>query len=495
MTSIVGYSVCLGLFIFTSYLNNVVQVKYKMKFDQSLKEDYFDSIVNMKYEEFSKKKIGEYISFQANDITAIGDDYLNPLVAIVTQSIRIGTYFVVISIALDIKVSIILTGASFLGVILPKRLGVETARRRKKYLEHQKGYYSKIEELLNGFKTINHRTRKNIKSNHKKSLQDVVSERYKYGKANSRMWSLNGLGSESINYIIFLYLGYLAINGDISAAFAVATFQYAQGLSEPVHEMLYYLSMIHSSKDLVKSYLDFVNLKDLDEQKEHVELANELTVKKLGKSFDDFKLNEMNITFEKNKKYAVIGMNGSGKSTFFNILSSHLNEYEGEILVDGKNIKDIESSYLIGTLEQDEYIFSDNFIDNVTVFDSYENKVNDVFFDEANILRNQENCKKLSGGEKKMVGLVRLLNKNTPIILLDEPFSAVDNSKKEGLLNKLLAIDKTMIMITHDIDESLSKFDKVLFMDKGKLIYELPYQELKETQEYKVLEQSISVAT
>lgn len=491
--AIIGYTACLILFIALCYFCNITQTKYKLKFDQILKEDYFNKVVSLNYEEFSKKKVGEYISFQVNDITEIGNDYLGPLMAIITQSIRLITYFVVIIITLDIKVSLILLGVSLLGVLFPKSLGTETAKRRNNYLDYQKKYYSKIEEFFNGFKVINFRTRSNIEGDHRKNLKKVLDERYKYGKANSLMWVLNGLGSESLNYIIFLYLGYLAIRGSVTTGFAVATFQYAQSFMEPVQEILYDMSMINSSKGLVKSFLDFIRADNEEHKNIRIKDFAEVNINNLNKNFSEFSLKNINLNLKKNKKYALVGLNGSGKSTLFNILSSHINDYSGEFKIDGKDISEIEPSYLFGVMNQDEYMFSQNYDDNVTIFNSYKNINSNVFTNDAKKLEGSNNCRLLSGGEKKLIGLVRLFNENTPIVLLDEPFSAIDESKKQDLFDKILSLDKTVVMITHDIGENLDRFDSILFMENGSLIYNLPYEELKDKKEFRSLKNAVSI--
>ena len=83
-----------------------------------------------------------------------------------------------------------------------------------------------------------------------------------------------------------------------------------------------------------------------------------------------------------------------------------------------------------------------------------------------------------------------MLNTDTEILLLDEPFSAIDESKKESLFKKIMSLDKTIIMITHDIGDNLNAFDNILFMEEGNLIYNLPYEEIKETREFLELKAS-----
>jgi len=485
VTAIIGYTISLLLFVFFAYLSNITQTRYKQHFDMSLKKDYFKAVISLDYEEFKKKKVGEYISFQANDITEISNDYLSPLVAIITQSIRVVTYFVIIGITLNVTVSLILLAVSFLGVLLPKSLGKETAKRRNNYLKQQKTYYSRIEEIFNGFRTVNRRTRGNITSEHNNSLEKISKERYRYGRANGLMWALNGLGSESINYVIFLYLGYLTFLGNITAGFAIATFQYAQGLMEPVHEILYYRSLVNSSKDLVDKYLHFVSNDSIVlEEKEIVKDFKQIDFEGVTKILGDFNIENISTSIQKNQKVAIIGLNGSGKSTLLNLLGSYYNPTTGKIIVDGKKLTELDSSHLIGILDQKEYIYSDSFEDNVSMFGSYDLIPDNPFLKNAENIIGMNDCSKLSGGEKQILGLVRLLNKNTPIIVLDEPLAAVDISKRDDLFKKILGLKKTIIIITHKIDSSLKGFDKIIFMHNGKIICEGVYNDIMRNEKF-----------
>ena len=313
--AIVGYSACLVSFIFLAYVGNVSQKKWQIKFETLLKKDYFNKVINLNHEKFEKKKVGEYISFQSNDINLIVSDYLNPLIGIVTQSLRIITNFVVIALILDLKISILLVSISIIAVVLPKSLGKETAVRREGYLEKQKKYYSLIEELFNGFKVINQRTRPSIKSIHSESLNEVADEHYKYGRANGLMWALNGLGSESLNYITFLYLGFMRYKDKITTGFAIAAFQYAQSLTEPVHEILYYLGMVNSTEKMREEFLEFVKV-DEEIEKDKVDFFDMDNINNLSKEYDHFSLKDINLKLEKNKKYALIGLNGSEKALY-----------------------------------------------------------------------------------------------------------------------------------------------------------------------------------
>lgn len=122
-------------------------------------------------------------------------------------------------------------------------------------------------------------------------------------------------------------------------------------------------------------------------------------------------------------------------------------------------------------LTQKSHIFSENFWDNVSIFDSFNKDVleNDNKYIPSNkvdTLLNSENNNELSGGEKQVVNYLRAVISARDILLLDEPFSAMDKVMEDYVCNKLLEMkDKTIIMITHNVEKDfLDKFDEVIYM-------------------------------
>ena len=140
----------------------------------------------------------------------------------------------------------------------------------------------------------------------------------------------------------------------------------------------------------------------------------------------------------------------------------------GEVEIDSNEKSYKEERENICYVEQDPHIFTENFEDNITCFSAYAKKeiLKEVIGeDKYNYLKETNDCSKLSGGEKEMVVIERALNSNKEILVLDEPFAAL-NSKIEYNLTKLLNIDKnkTVIMVTHNEDgKYLDLFDEIIY--------------------------------
>ncbi len=498
--AVVGYCVCLAAYILFSYLTNLSQVVYKNKFDTLVKKDYFDKAFSLREEAFQKKEVGEYISFQVNDITEISENYLNPFVGILLQGIRIVIVLIIILFVLNYQMTLLLCAATALSIMLPKSLGKETAKRRAAYLGEQKVYYSRMEDFYHGHKVSNNRTIRRITSLHGESLDHVLKERIHYGKANSLMWTINGLGIECINLLIFLYLGFLLFKGSVSAGFAIAAFQYTRSLMEPVQEILYNKSLLHSMDEVIQAFLDFINTDKGANQADNFVHADQISgrddqpyilVQKLSISWNNFQFGRIDLEIQKHKKYALIGVNGSGKSTLFHVLASQIDAYEGDVYFRGINIRDRDLSNYIGVLNQDEFVFSADHRDNTTVFGSYDEIKENPFCTENRKILESGDCSVLSGGEKNLLNLERAYNENTEVLLLDEPLAAVDEGRKDVLLNKILSMEKTIIMVTHDVGKSLERFDSVILMKNGQILYNLPYAQIVDRKEFVELKDSM----
>lgn len=132
-----------------------------------------------------------------------------------------------------------------------------------------------------------------------------------------------------------------------------------------------------------------------------------------------------------------------------------------------------------------------------SVFNSYSlDKLKEVMTnvvpDIAQRLKDKDNCQTLSGGEKQIVAIMRMLTADTEIFLMDEPFSAVDMSTTELLQKELLSMgNKTIIMVTHKISDELKDFDEIILMESGRIVASGTYNEVSSTDEFKKLKSKL----
>ncbi len=212
-------------------------------------------------------------------------------------------------------------------------------------------------------------------------------------------------------------------------------------------------------------------------------------------------LNNINLNFDKNKKYAIVVESGSGKSTLIKLLMRYYKNYDGKISIDDKDIQKIFSNDLyknMSMIQQNVFMFDDSIKENIKLFANYSDKeVLDVckrsgLSNLISVLPNGidslvgENVNKLSGGEKQRIAIARSLINNTKILILDESTSALDNETAYNLENSLLSIhDLTLIVVTHKLIKNiLLKYDEIIVMKDGAVIEKGSFDELINNRAY-----------
>ena len=211
-----------------------------------------------------------------------------------------------------------------------------------------------------------------------------------------------------------------------------------------------------------------------------------LEIKNLSKNYGPNKvLDNININLEKGKFLCLLGPSGSGKSTILHSIGGFV-DHEGEIILDGKDISNLEASQRkVSTVFQSLGLFSHmTVLDNVMYGLKFNqkslnaNEKKELAYKTIEMvgLKGYEKRKPtvLSGGEKQRVALARSLVVKPKLLLMDEPFSALDQKLREKMQLDIRRIHKefdlTTIFVTHDQGEAFKMADEVIILSQGKMI-------------------------
>jgi ABC-type multidrug transport system fused ATPase/permease subunit len=279
-----------------------------------------------------------------------------------------------------------------------------------------------------------------------------------------------------IDISAFGLVGFLLLNNRISYGVAMATLVYIKEFVYPIRYLIMDITRMKSSKgikDKIERFLD----QETEINKPAKCLSNDINFIDVSIQFPDFSLNNFNYTFRRGKKYAIIGESGSGKSTILNLLTKNIEPDSGDIEIDGISIKSIDPSSIIGCIGQSEHVFKTNFRNNATIFGAYSdlsmrNSLEFLDCKKLNGIQDNTDSSTLSGGEKQLLALTQMAITNRNILLLDEPFSALDKKNTLLMEERFFGLDdRTLIVVSHNLSEkNLGYFDEVLHMKNGVLI-------------------------
>ena len=295
--------------------------------------------------------------------------------------------------------------------------------------------------------------------------------------------------------IVLFFGGWLILSGShlIDASTFIFFMVILYSVINPIKELSkasYQIPLGLASMDRIDWILNADNpIKELESPEEIHDFKDAVEMK--GVCFSYVKgrevLHDINLTVEKGKTIALVGQSGSGKSTLVDLVPRYHDVSAGEVLIDGKNIKDVrirDLRSLIGNVNQEAILFNDTFYNNITF--GVENATMDQVMEAAKIANAHDFIMetehgydtmigdrggRLSGGQRQRVSIARAILKNPPILILDEATSALDTESERLVQEALerLMRSRTTIAIAHRLS-TIKNADEICVLHEGKIV-------------------------
>ena len=296
---------------------------------------------------------------------------------------------------------------------------------------------------------------KKIDDLYKIHYQNTIKKSVTYNSISSNILSF----LNTFCTIIILFLGAVLVSyGDISTGEIVTMTGFFSVVNSMIGDISYIIKKIPILKKLTKRIILLYDDCEKPDGKSIDSFSNIIASNLSYKYGEKTVFSSLSFIINKGDKIAIIGANGSGKTTLLKLLSGLINEYEGQLKINGIEFKEVSLESLrslLSYVEQDSYIFNGNIEENILVNNYNSCKEFDEIITEFHIDYLQrkeisENGKELSGGEKKKISIARAILRNRDIIIMDEPTCNLDTETIHWLEKMIQNSNKTIIYVTHD---------------------------------------------
>lgn len=499
----------LGLFLATMtflktgayFLSSATVIPIRTGIVRDIRNQLYRKITSLPIGFFSEERKGDIIARMSGDVQEIENSIMSSLDMLFKNPILIIAYFAtLLCISWQLTLFTILF-VPVMGWIMGK-VGRKLKRKSKEAQALWSDTMSQVEETLGGLRIIKafcaeekmNRRFDNTNSNYRNQILKV-NTRQQMAHPMSEF-----LGTVMI-IIVLWFGGILVLNQQV--------------LSGPT--FIYYLVILYSIINPLKDFskagynipkglasmerVDKILLAESDikekENPQHISSFDH-TIEFRHVSFrygEQWVLRDINLTIEKGKTIALVGQSGGGKSTMVDLIPRYYDVQEGEVLIDGINVKDLDIHdlrQLIGNVNQEAILFNDTFFNNISF--GVDNATQQQVEEAARIANADEFIKasengydtnigdrggRLSGGQRQRVSIARAILKNPPILILDEATSALDTESERLVQDALerLMKTRTTVAIAHRLS-TIKNADEICVLHEGQIVERGTHDEL-----------------
>ncbi|HWT27017.1 MAG TPA: ABC transporter ATP-binding protein [Mobilitalea sp.] len=473
------------------YLKEIIFDLVSSKIALKLRKDLFTHIQGLSLSFFDKNNTGEIMSRVKDDVDRIwgGLGYVSMLIiqiTIHTTLVLFCMYSLSPTLAIIPTIALPLMGG--LALLMEKRLG----KIYENISEENAQLNTVAQENLSGVRTVKAFARE------KHEIQKFLSHNKRYYELNMKqskvfikLYPYFQFVSKMLPLLIIVFGGHKVIEGKMTLGTLGAFTDYSMNIVWPM-EMLGWLSndfasALASGRRIKKIFVQKPIITELENPVVLDEVKGDIQFKNVSFSLNDKSiLVDISFTLAPGKTIGIMGATGTGKSSIINLLQRFYDVNEGEILLDGVNIKDLSLKQLrqnVSLVMQDVFLFSDTINENVKMGKKYlvgqEDIVEAASGAQAKefIERMEEQYETiigergvgLSGGQKQRISIARALAKKNPILVLDDSTSALDMETELMIQKALTQLEATKIIIAHRIS-AVRNADEIIIMEDGKIV-------------------------
>lgn len=477
------------VFIVFYFIFRYAHPKFLQILSTSYKDLLFSKILRNNSRMVSEIGSGQFISKLSNDLKSIEEHYFDFYITL----IDIGISFVG-AIVLMLWYSPVLTMVAIALSILPLLVSIpaskEITRTEKNLSKENAGFMEFMRDTLSGYSVIkSFQAESELESRFHEENVKIEKAKFLRRFAEENINLLSTAASVVMRLGVFLFGAWLSLsNSHVTPGIVLVFLQLLTFVITPIEKIPSLFANRKAARSLIAQTEELFYEKDDEQEKIEINtLRSAIEVQNLSFSYENTEkaLQAISLTFHAGKKYAIVGASGSGKSTLFKLLTKYSNEYDGNILFDGIDLRNITYSSLseiISEVQQNVFVFHDSIYNNICLYKKISEEKFDYVIQKSGLssLIQQKgknfscgtNGNKLSGGEKQRISIARALLRKASILLMDEASSALDEKTADEIMHSILDMpDTTSLVITHRLNSTLLKrYDGIFVLHHGKLI-------------------------
>ena len=483
--------------------------KFSKVIMRQLQIDMAREILNIKVEHLDKHSNGLFIQRMTSDVNALTSIFTYGVDSITRILVDIGVFIVMWF--MNIWIGLYLTMFVIIFFIFGKVRNKVLDKKDKAYRDEKESTSGFATELIRGIRDIKMLNAKTSFLNSLKSnINNLNDNGFKLRMTRSFFWLISTLIYSLYDLGLILILVFLIVNKYLALAEALVIYNYKGNISSLISwasHLLDYLREFNMSFDRVIEIFKGDNFSKEEFGNRRLKHINgDFEFRNVDFSYGSNEvLKGINFKVKANETVAFVGKSGAGKTTIFNLLCGMYDDYKGEILIDGINIRELDETSIRGNItiiSQNPYIFNKSIKENLKLvcedltdeemikackmacLDEYINTLEsgyDTIIGEGGV--------NLSGGQRQRLAIARALVQKTEIILFDEATSALDNETQREIQESInnMKGEYTILIIAHRLS-TIINCDRILYIENGKIIVEGSHKTLLDTcKEYREL--------
>ena len=488
------------------FASSAVMVPFRTGVTQDIRLEVYNKVLHLPLSFFSEERKGDITARMSADVQVVETALTSSVDMLIKSPIAIFVcFFTMFALSWKLTVFVILftpIAGGIMGSVSRK------LKRKSQFVQDEWGdIMTELDETLGGLRVIKafiaeskmmQRFRK-TNSVYRKDLNSMAIRQ-------SSAHPMSEFMGTALIVIVLWFGGWLILNGNstIDAAMFIYYLVILYSVINPLKEFskaFYNVPQGLASMDRIDMILKADNpITDPKQPKELKDLEQGIEFRHVNFRYansENLVLRDVSLSVPKGKTIALVGQSGSGKSTLVDLVPRYHDVIDGEILIDGKDVRDVRISdlrSLIGNVNQEAILFNDTIFNNITF--GVDNASMDEVIAAAKIANAHEFITetehgyqtmigdrggRLSGGQRQRISIARAILKNPPILILDEATSALDTESERLVQEALerLMKSRTTIAIAHRLS-TIKNADEICVMHEGRIVERGTHEELIE---------------